>query len=71
MVDTFAGLLAGAAFGPFVRHWLEGLDKEPNLGQCFVAIDPQCFAPGFEDRMTQLIDYLRNMEPVSFPDSTG
>lgn len=64
MSDTFAGLLAGASFGPFVRHWLDDQDQEPNLGQGFVAIDPQCFAPGFEDRMAQLLDYLRNMEPA-------
>jgi hypothetical protein len=34
-----------------------------------VAINPQFFAPGFEDRMSSLMDYLRNMEPVSH--STG
>ena len=34
-------------------------------GQCFVAIDPSAFAPGFTDRLQSLNDHLRHMEPVS------
>ncbi|KAJ9601526.1 hypothetical protein L9F63_000269, partial [Diploptera punctata] len=69
LVETFCGILSGSEFGPNVRKWMEetdrpaNLDEEPNLGHCFVAIDPKCFAPGFENRMQQLMDYLRNMEP--------
>jgi len=44
---------------------MEETDRPADLGQCFVAINPQCFAPGFEDRMSSLMDYLRNMQPVS------
>lgn len=33
-------------------------------GQCFVAIDPQAFAPGFTDRMTDLIESCRSQEPA-------
>lgn len=39
-------------------------DREADLGQCFVAIDPTFFAPGFEDRMSDLMGYCRDMEPV-------
>ena len=41
-------------------------DREANLGQCFVAIDPSFFASGFTDRMGDLMDHCRNLEPVSF-----
>ena len=34
-------------------------------GQCFVAINPGAFADGFEDRMSDLIDYCRSLVPVS------
>lgn len=64
MVDTLCGVLSGSSFGPNVRHWFEKVCVEPNLGQCFIAIDPQCFAPGFEDRMSSIMDHLRGMEPA-------
>lgn len=38
---------------------------EADLGQGFVAIDPSFFAPGFTDRMSDLMDHCRKMEPVS------
>ncbi|XP_069681972.1 uncharacterized oxidoreductase YjmC-like [Periplaneta americana] len=63
LVETFCGILAGATFGPNIRRWMENTDRPADLGQCFVAIDPQCFAPGFEDRMSELMDYLRGMQP--------
>ena len=34
-------------------------------GQCFVAINPENFAPGFADRMSDLLSIQRNMEAVS------
>ena len=34
-------------------------------GQCFVAINPDAFAPGFTDRSGLLMTTLRNLEPVS------
>ena len=34
-------------------------------GQCFIAIDPDAFAPGFSDRMTELMAICRGLEPVS------
>lgn len=64
LVETFCGILSGSAFGPNIRRWMEETDRPADLGQCFVAINPQCFAPGFEDRMSSLMDYLRNMQPA-------
>ena len=34
-------------------------------GQCFVALDPSVFAPGFEDRLSSLMNYCRVLDPVS------
>lgn len=36
-------------------------------GQCFVAINPENFAPGFTDRMSDLLSIQRGMDPVSRP----
>ena len=66
MVEVFCGILGGSAYGHHIRHWL-GLKKPgvpSNLGQGFVALDPKCFADGFEDRMSDLMDHCRNLEPV-------
>lgn len=35
-------------------------------GQFFIVINPENFADGFNDRMQNLMDYCRNMEPVSY-----
>jgi hypothetical protein len=34
--------------------------------QCFIAINPANFAPGFEGRLQDLMNHCRNSEPVSF-----
>lgn len=64
MVEVFCGLLSGADYGPHVRKWKTN-DRPANLGQCFIAIDPSAFAPGFTDRLTELIDHCRNLQPVA------
>lgn len=63
MVEMFCGILAGAQFSKFVRTW-KVTDKVANLGQCFVAINPDNFAPGFNDRMSKLLYVHRGMEPA-------
>jgi len=64
VVDILCGVLSGAASGPNVRRWAT-FDREANLGQCFIALDPSCFAPGFQGRLTDLVDGLRAMTPVN------
>ncbi|CAL1541557.1 unnamed protein product [Lymnaea stagnalis] len=63
MVEVFCGILAGGAFANNIRKW-KTTDREANLGQCFVAIDPSAFAPGFTDRISQLNTTLRNLDPA-------
>jgi LDH2 family malate/lactate/ureidoglycolate dehydrogenase len=63
MVEVFCGILSGANFGSNVRRW-KTTDRVANLGQCYIAIDPSAFAPGFSDRLTELMTTLRNLEPI-------
>ena len=56
--------MGGASFGKNVRQWRE-VQKPANLGQCFVAIDPECFAPGFAERLQLFLEQMRHLEPVS------
>ncbi|KAG7153334.1 L-sulfolactate dehydrogenase-like, partial [Homarus americanus] len=64
LVEIFCGIMSGKCgqYGPNVRRWMQ-TDREADLGQCFVAIDPSFFAPGFEDRMSDLMGHCRDMEP--------
>ncbi|XP_042209707.1 uncharacterized oxidoreductase YjmC-like isoform X2 [Homarus americanus] len=62
LVEIFCGIMSGGQYGPNVRRWMQ-TDREADLGQCFVAIDPSFFAPGFEDRMSDLMGHCRDMEP--------
>lgn len=63
MVEVFCGILSGSAYGPNIRKWKD-TTKTADLGQCFVALDPNVFAPGFENRMSDLMDFCRQLEPV-------
>lgn len=70
--NLYEYIFKGSDFGPNVRKWMDG-GRPANLGQCFVAVNPECFAPGFELRMCDMMCTLRNMEPVSIlctPDTT-
>ncbi|KAK3583239.1 hypothetical protein CHS0354_015420 [Potamilus streckersoni] len=63
LVEIFCGILGGAAYGPNIRRW-KNTDRVANLGQCFIAINPDAFAPGFEVRMKDLIDTCRELKPA-------
>ncbi|KAH1014747.1 hypothetical protein HUJ05_012579 [Dendroctonus ponderosae] len=63
LVEIFCGILSGSSYGPHVRRWGTS-HAVANLGQAFMAINPAVFAPGFEDRLQDLMTYLREMEPV-------
>ncbi|XP_030835235.1 uncharacterized protein LOC584101 [Strongylocentrotus purpuratus] len=64
MVEVITGILGGAHFGTNIRKWSAG-EREADLGQCFVALNPEAFAPGFSERMTSLIAMCRNAEPAN------
>eukprot|EP00095_Tigriopus_kingsejongensis_P004786 maker-scaffold77_size404793-snap-gene-3.24 protein:Tk04786 transcript:maker-scaffold77_size404793-snap-gene-3.24-mRNA-1 annotation:"PREDICTED: uncharacterized protein LOC101856578" len=68
MVDIFCGVLSGSGHGPFMTKWMPMTSakytEEKNFGQCFMALDPDCFAPGFEGRLQELMDHIRQMDPI-------
>lgn len=65
MVEVLCGVLSGAHYANKIRKWTHvGSDAEADLGQFFIAIDPNCFAPGFEGRMSDMNNILRNLSPV-------
>lgn len=64
LVEVFCGILSGSHYGPNIRRWM-ATDRVADLGQCFVAIDPTAFAPGFEPRMADLISLMRSLPRVN------
>ncbi|XP_067643078.1 uncharacterized oxidoreductase YjmC isoform X2 [Eurosta solidaginis] len=65
MVDIISGVAAGANYSTKVRKWTHtGANTAADLGQVFIAVDPKCFAPGFEDRMVDFNGRLRGCEPA-------
>ncbi|XP_023223888.1 uncharacterized protein LOC111625091 [Centruroides sculpturatus] len=67
MSEIFCGLFGDSAYGPNIRTWLS-TSTEANLGQCFAAIDPNVFASGFEDRLSDLMNCYRKQEPAEGKD---
>ncbi|MEQ2226966.1 hypothetical protein ILYODFUR_032768 [Ilyodon furcidens] len=63
MVEVFCGILAGAQYSKYVRT-RKVTDRVANLGQCFVAINPENFAPGFNERMSDLLSIQRDQDPA-------
>jgi LDH2 family malate/lactate/ureidoglycolate dehydrogenase len=49
-VELICGIMSGSAYAHKVRKWTNH-DKPADNGHCFVAIDPECFAPGMGDRL--------------------
>ena len=58
--------MAGANYSTKVRKWTHaGANSAADLGQVFIAVDPNCFAPDFEDRMVDFNCRLRGCKPVN------
>ncbi|XP_023163393.1 uncharacterized protein LOC111594362 isoform X2 [Drosophila hydei] len=65
MVDILTGVMSGANYSTHVRKWTHtGANTAANLGQVFIAVDPNCFAPQFQERMTDFNSILRNTKPT-------
>nr|CRZ23024.1 Bm6087 [Brugia malayi] len=63
LVEIICGVLGGAQWGPHVRQWMSTA-VIANLGQCFIAINPNEFAPNFENRLQEFIDAMRGLKSV-------
>ena len=62
-VELITSILSGGAVAHNVRSWTS-YDKAANLGQCFAAINPDMFAPNLPERLQELMDHLRKLQPV-------
>ncbi|XP_014364584.2 uncharacterized oxidoreductase YjmC [Papilio machaon] len=67
MVEILCGMTAGSNYGHHIRSWsLSKKSSGPsNLGQTFIVMDPNQFAPGFKERVSESLNYWRKMEPVN------
>ncbi|VDK41723.1 unnamed protein product [Anisakis simplex] len=63
LVEIFCGILGGSHWGPHIRKWMSTA-TDADLGQCFIAIDPEAFAPNFHERMQEFMDTMRNLKPI-------
>ncbi|KRX37210.1 Malate dehydrogenase [Trichinella murrelli] len=63
MVEILCGILADAAWGPYIRRWKDG-SKKANLGQCFIAVKLDDFAPNFRTRLQTFLNTLRAEESI-------
>ncbi|XP_069361615.1 uncharacterized oxidoreductase YjmC-like isoform X1 [Maniola hyperantus] len=65
MVELFCGISSGANYGHHIRPWSQqGAGGPADLGHCFIAVDPENFAPGFGDRLADSIRHWRQLEPI-------
>ncbi|KAH8302189.1 hypothetical protein KR044_003776, partial [Drosophila immigrans] len=63
MVDILSGVMAGAKYSTQVRSWThQGADIAADLGHVFIAVDPSCFAPDFDKRLSDFNARLRCTE---------
>lgn len=66
VVDILTGVMAGAKYSTQIREWMrKEASTAADLGQLFVAVDPCCFAPNFEEQLADFNCRLRGAKPVS------
>ncbi|KAJ8717394.1 hypothetical protein PYW08_005793 [Mythimna loreyi] len=63
LVDMLSGVLSGAQYAHHVPRWSPHETRPADLGHSFAALDHKCFAPGFEERVSDCISYWRQMTP--------
>ena len=68
MVELMTGLMSGGEVAHHIRKW-NTFEKAANLGQFFVAVDPDRFCPGMPDRLDKLVNELRSMDSVEGPET--
>jgi LDH2 family malate/lactate/ureidoglycolate dehydrogenase len=62
VVEILCGVLSGCQnVGPNIQPWLATRAGAIDYGHCFLAIDPNRFAPGFEDRLQAYLETMRSL----------
>ncbi|XP_030372659.1 uncharacterized protein LOC115622748 [Scaptodrosophila lebanonensis] len=74
MIDLLCGVMSGAGYSTHIpSSWSDSKSTNSNLGQIYIAIDPQFFLPDFEERLedfNQTIKYscpIDELDPVKIP----
>lgn len=67
LVEILASALAGAVASRDASPFSGPAGGPPSTGQCFIAIDPQAFAPGFADRILSLAEAITGQEGARLP----
>lgn len=68
MVEIFAAALSGAVLGKDASPFSGAVGGPPNTGQCFIALDPECFSGGtFNSQIENLVGALTEQEGTRLP----
>jgi len=67
MVEVLASVLAGATSSREASPFSGPVGGPPGTGQCFIAIDPEAFAPSFGDRIAGLAESIEAQEGARLP----
>jgi LDH2 family malate/lactate/ureidoglycolate dehydrogenase len=63
MVELMCGMLGGGMYAHHIRKWTSTEHRPADLGQSFIAVDPEAFAPDFLTRLDTFIEEMRQLEP--------
>jgi (2R)-3-sulfolactate dehydrogenase (NADP+) len=70
MVEIFAAALSGAVLGKDASPFSGTVGGPPNTGQCFIALDPDCFSGGaFNAQIDNLVGALTEQAGTRLPGS--
>ncbi len=67
LVDVLVAGLGSANWSFEASSLLDDSGGPPGVGQCFIAIDPSCCAPGFAQRVTRLAQAIHEQEGARLP----
>ncbi|KAH8270044.1 hypothetical protein KR018_003159 [Drosophila ironensis] len=61
LIDLFCGVLSNAQYAGRIA---QGMDESSNLGQVFIAINPEFFVPDFKERLDDFCGRIKGSEPA-------
>ena len=67
LVDVLVAGLGSANWSFEASSLLDDYGGPPGVGQCFIAIDSSCFAPGFAQRIARLAQAIHAQEGARLP----
>jgi LDH2 family malate/lactate/ureidoglycolate dehydrogenase len=63
MVEVMCGMMGGGMYAHHIRKWSGKEQREADMGQSFIAVDPEAFAPNFQSRLGKFIQEMRQLKP--------